>query len=77
MIQKVRKSFIAITMTMLTLVLILPLCAVNIFTAVLTYNNTHDLLEQIAQTEVYILEPREPVPLPEEPTEGQNMGVVK
>ena len=77
MIQKVRKSFIAITMTMLTLVLILPLCAVNIFTAFLTYNNTHDLLEQIAQTEVYILEPREPEPIQAEPTDNQNMGVVK
>lgn len=77
MIQKVRKSFIAITMTMLTLVLILPLCAVNILTAVLTYNNTHNLLEQIAQTEVYILEPREPEPEQASPTENQNMGVVK
>lgn len=77
MIQKVRKSFITITMTMLTLVLIIPLFAVNIVTAVLTYNNTHTILEQIAQTEVYILEPRDPIPDHSFPTENQNMGVVK
>ncbi len=58
MIQKVRKNFIAITMTMLTLVLIIPLCALNIFTAALTYNNVNDQLEQLAQTEIYILDPR-------------------
>ncbi|MBQ8687093.1 MAG: hypothetical protein IJ512_00935 [Ruminococcus sp.] len=78
MIQRVRKSFIRITMTMLTLVLLVPLCALNIITSAMTYNQTQRLLEQIAQTEVYILDPPEPR-LPEEwePTENQNMGAVK
>lgn len=77
MFQKVRKNFIAITMTMLTLVLTVPLCALNIITAVLTYNNTNELLEQIAQTEVYILEPdnKKPDELP--PVQNQNVGAGK
>ncbi len=69
MITKVRKNFIAITMTMLTFVLTVPLCALNIITAALTYNHTNDQLEQLAQTEVYILEPhnnRHDAPPPEE-----------
>lgn len=78
MIQRVRKSFIKITMTMLTLVLLIPLCALNVITSAMTYNQTQKLLEQIAQTEVYILEPP-PQALPDEwePTENQNMGAAK
>lgn len=77
MFHKVRKNFIAITMTMLTLVLTVPLCALNVVTAILTYNNTNELLEQIAQTEVYILEPdkRKPADIP--PVPNENMGAGK
>ncbi|MDE6020689.1 MAG: HAMP domain-containing histidine kinase [Ruminococcus sp.] len=57
MIKRVRNSFIKITMTMLTLMLIIPLCALNIITAALTYNSNKELLNQIAQTEIYILVP--------------------
>ncbi len=79
MFGKVRKNFIAITMTMLTLVLIIPLCALNIITAALTYSNTNELLEQIAQTEVYILEPEDNKSPDDQPHENNpnNMGVVK
>lgn len=77
MFQKVRKNFIAITMTMLTLVLTVPLCALNIITAVLTYNNTNELLEQIAQTEVYILEPENKKPDDLPPVQNQNVGAGK
>lgn len=77
MIHRVRKSFIKITMTMLTLVLLVPVVALNIITSAMTYNQTHQLLDQIAQTEVYILEPRDPAPDEREPTENQNVGVGK
>lgn len=58
MIKHVRKSFIKITMTMLTLVLIIPLAALNIITAALTYNSNKQLLEQIAQNEIHIISPQ-------------------
>lgn len=77
MITRVRKSFIRITMIMLTLVLIIPLISLNIITAAFTYNNTKELLRQIAETEIFILEPkRMPDRVP--PDEGEhNVGVVK
>ncbi|MGN0591622.1 MAG: sensor histidine kinase [Ruminococcus sp.] len=77
MIQHVRRSFIAITMTMLTLVLLVPLCALNLITSALTYNQTQKLLEQIAQTEVYILDPPEHEFDENNPTEAQNVGIGK
>lgn len=77
MIQHVRRSFIAITMTMLTLVLLVPLCALNLITSALTYNQTQKLLEQIAQTEVYILDPPEHAFDENNPTEAQNVGIGK
>ncbi len=78
MIQHVRSSFIKITMSMLTFVLILPLCALNVVTSALTYNQTKNLLEQIAQTEIYILQPKKLEPAHNEhPTEEANMGVGK
>ncbi len=77
MIQKVRRNFIAINMTMLTLVLIIPLCALNIFTAVLTYNNISDQLEQLAQTEIYILDPGNNKHNEPPPEENKIVGIVK
>lgn len=58
MIKGIRRNFIKITMTMLTLVLIIPLAALNIITAVLTYNSNKQLLNQIAQNEIHIISPQ-------------------
>lgn len=66
MIKHVRKSFIKITMVMLTLMLIIPLVALNFITITLTYNNNKELLKQIAQTEIYVLSPHYDVPPPRE-----------
>lgn len=77
MITRVRKSFIRITMVMLTLVLIIPLFTLNILTAALNYNNNKEMLKQIAQTEIYILDPRSQKP-PEKPEEDfHNVGIGK
>jgi hypothetical protein len=57
MIKRVRRSFIKITMTMMSLVLLVPLCALNIITAAVTYNQTHQILQQIAQAQVELLAP--------------------
>ncbi len=51
MIKRVRRKFIAITMTMLTTVLLVPLVALNLLTEMITYNQAADLLEQIAISE--------------------------
>lgn len=66
MIKHVRKSFIKITMVMLTLMLIVPLVALNFITMTLTYNNNKELLKQIAQTEIYVLSPHYDTPPPKE-----------
>ena len=77
MIKRVRKSFIKITMVMLTMVLIIPMISLNILTAALTYNNNKEMLGQIAQTEIYILDPRSQKP-PEKPKEEfNNVGAAK
>lgn len=76
MISRVRKSFIRITMTMLTLVLIVPLISLNLITAAFTYNNTKDLLRQIAETEIFILEPKR-MPEHEPPEDEHNIGIGK
>lgn len=77
MIKRVRKSFLKITMTMFTLMLIIPLASLNIITAALTYSNNKDLLKQIAQTEVYILDPKKNPPREIPPDENNNVGIVK
>lgn len=77
MIKRVRKSFLKITMTMFTLMLIIPIASLNIITAALTYSNNKDLLKQIAQTEVYILDPKKNPPREIPPDENNNVGIVK
>lgn len=77
MISRVRKSFIKITMIMLTLVLIIPLFSLNFLTAALTYNNNREMLKQIAQTEIYILDPRMQPPSEIPPDEMHNIGIGK
>lgn len=74
MIKHVRKSFIKITMVMLTLMLIVPLVALNFITITLTYNNNKELLKQIAQTEVYALSPHYDTP---PPMEEDHVGIGK
>ena len=44
MIRRVRRQFIAITMAMLTTVLMVPLVALNTITAAMSYNQTRNLL---------------------------------
>lgn len=77
MIKRVRKSFLKITMTMFTLMLIIPIASLNIITAALTYSNNKDLLKQIAQTEVYILDPKKNPPMELPPEDNNNVGIVK
>ena len=48
MIRRVRRQFICITMAMLTAVLLVPLIALNVVTEAMSYNQTRNLLEQIA-----------------------------
>ena len=48
MIRRVRRQFICITMAMLTTVLLIPLIALNVITEAMSYNQTRNLLEQIA-----------------------------
>ncbi|MGN1403529.1 MAG: sensor histidine kinase [Ruminococcus sp.] len=56
MIRRVRRQFILITMTMLTALLMVPLVALNVITEAMSYNQTRDLLEQIAISEAAIQE---------------------
>ena len=49
MIRRVRRQFICITMAMLTTVLLIPLIALNVITEAMSYNQTRNLLEQIAK----------------------------
>ena len=51
MIRRVRRQFICITMAMLTAVLLVPLIALNVVTEAMSYNQTRNLLEQIAISE--------------------------
>ena len=51
MIKRVRRQFIAITMTMLTAVLLIPLIALNVIIQMVTYDQTYDNLKQIASSE--------------------------
>jgi len=74
MIKHVRKSFIKITMVMLTLMLIVPLVALNFITITLTYNNNKELLKQIVQTEIYVLSPHYDTP---PPMEEDHVGIGK
>lgn len=66
MIRRVRRQFIAITMAMLTTVLMVPLVALNTITAAMSYNQTRNLLEQIAisETETWKNTPGGPFDLP-------------
>lgn len=66
MIRRVRRQFIAITMAMLTTVLMVPLVALNTITAAMSYNQTRNLLEQIAisETETWQNTPGGPSDLP-------------
>ena len=66
MIRRVRRQFIAITMAMLTTVLMVPLVALNTITAAMSYNQTRNLLEQIAisETETWQNPPGGPSDLP-------------
>ena len=54
MIRRVRRQFICITMTMLTTVLLIPLIALNVITEAMSYNQTRNLLEQIAISETAV-----------------------
>ncbi|WP_295214039.1 HAMP domain-containing sensor histidine kinase [Ruminococcus sp.] len=56
MIRRVRRQFILITMAMLTALLMVPLVALNVITEAMSYNQTRDLLEQIAISEAAIQE---------------------
>ncbi|WP_298481968.1 ATP-binding protein [uncultured Ruminococcus sp.] len=56
MIRRVRRQFILITMAMLTALLMVPLVALNVITEAMSYNQTKDLLEQIAVSEAAIQE---------------------
>ena len=66
MIRRVRRQFIAITMAMLTTVLMVPLVALNTITTAMSYNQTRNLLEQIAvsETETWQNTPGGPSDLP-------------
>lgn len=66
MIRRVRRQFIAITMAMLTTVLMVPLVALNTITTAMSYNQTRNLLEQIAisETETWQSNPGGPSDLP-------------
>lgn len=54
MIRRVRRQFICITMAMLTAVLLVPLIALNVVTEAMSYNQTRNLLEQIAISETTV-----------------------
>ena len=54
MIRRVRRQFICITMAMLTTVLLIPLIALNVITEAMSYNQTRNLLEQIAINETAV-----------------------
>lgn len=54
MIRRVRRQFICITMAMLTTVLLIPLIALNVITEAMRYNQTRNLLEQIAISETAV-----------------------
>lgn len=54
MIRRVRQQFICITMAMLTTVLLIPLIALNVITEAMSYNQTRNLLEQIAISETTV-----------------------
>lgn len=54
MIRRVRRQFICITMAMLTTVLLIPLIALNVITEAVSYNQTRNLLEQIAISETAV-----------------------
>ena len=54
MIRRVRRQFICITMAMLTTVLLIPLIALNVITEAMSYNQTRNLLEQIAISETAV-----------------------
>ena len=54
MIRRVRRQFICITMAMLTTVLLIPLIALNVITTAMSYNQTRNLLEQIAISETTV-----------------------
>lgn len=54
MIRRVRRQFICITMAMLTTVLLIPLIALNVITEAMSYNQTRNLLEQIAISETTV-----------------------
>lgn len=56
MIRRVRRQFICITMAMLTAVLLVPLIALNVVTEAMSYNQTRNLLEQIAISETTVPE---------------------
>lgn len=72
MIRRVRRQFICITMTMLTTVLMVPLVAINVITEAMSYNQTRDILEQIAISETAIPEdPHAPNGIPPEPDPKQ------
>ena len=54
MIRRVRRQFICLTMAMLTTVLLIPLIALNVITEAMSYNQTRNLLEQIAISETAV-----------------------
>ena len=51
MVKKVRRNFILMTMIMLTLVLVIPLVALNLLTEWVSFSQTENNLEQIAEEE--------------------------
>lgn len=70
MIKRVRKQFICITMAMLTTVLLVPLVALNVITEAMSYNQTRNLLEQIAITEAESRVDTPHGPIPDQPPEN-------
>ncbi len=68
MIRRTRRSIITITMILLTVVLLVPLVALNFMTTATTYNQTRSVLSQIAEDEASLwnsqVEPRDAAPLP-------------
>ena len=62
MIRRVRRQFICITMAMLTTVLLIPLIALNVITEAMSYNQTRNLLEQIAISETTVRQMPDGVP---------------
>lgn len=64
MIRRVRRQFICITMAMLTTVLLIPLIALNVITEAMSYNQTRNLLEQIAISETTVRQMPDGAPAP-------------